>query len=84
MSARRSSPLLALVLALLLLAACASSPQFPLVEAAYGVPQAGDSKYGGRRLLDYLREGPPPPAPAGGPPIGPLPNIHVPPPPEAP
>ncbi|CAL4958483.1 unnamed protein product [Urochloa decumbens] len=81
MSAPRSSPLLALVLAMLLLAA--SSPQFPLVEAAYGVPQAG-GKYGGRRLLDYLREAPPPPAPAGGPPIGPLPNIPVPPPPGEP
>ncbi|CAL4951860.1 unnamed protein product [Urochloa decumbens] len=74
MSAPRSSPLLALVLAMLLLAA--SSPQFPLVEAAYGVPQAG-GKYGGRRLLDYLREAPPPP-------IGPLPNIPVPPPPGEP
>ncbi|PUZ58236.1 hypothetical protein GQ55_5G493300 [Panicum hallii var. hallii] len=75
LSAPRSSSLLALALALLLLA---SSP-YPL--DAYGsAPQAG-GKYGGRRsLAGYLRESPPPPAPAGGPPIGPLPNIPAPPP----
>ncbi|KAG2595424.1 hypothetical protein PVAP13_5KG073400 [Panicum virgatum] len=75
MSAPRSSSLLALVLAALLL--LASSPYS--LEAYGGVPQVGGKYYGGRRSLGSLRESPPPPAPAGGPPIGPLPDIPAPP-----
>ncbi|KAG2595427.1 basic salivary proline-rich protein 4-like [Panicum virgatum] len=93
----RASPPLLLTAIVLLATLLLASASFPSALAAYDdVPQeegAGYARFcqkhhcGGRKLqqvADPLRSTPPPPAPGGGPPIGPAPTVPIPPPPLPP